>query len=110
MSARAALADARVTGPKPMMETLAAGAGRFSEMPKIPSLALRIARVAAGEVDVALVTANARDWDLAAADLVLAEAGGALSDLAGDACVYNRPEPVHGALLRCVARLASAPR
>lgn len=99
VSAQAALGQARITGPKPMMDTLAARAGPLSEMPKIPSLALRIARVAAGEVDIALVTANARDWDLAAADLVLAEAGGALSDLVGAAPVYNRPEPVHGALL-----------
>lgn len=99
VSAHAALGDARITGPKPMLETLARHAGPFSEMPKIPSLALRIARVAAGDVDIALVTANARDWDLAAADLVLSEAGGALSSLAGIAPVYNRPEPVHGALL-----------
>ncbi|WP_349369893.1 3'(2'),5'-bisphosphate nucleotidase CysQ [Salinarimonas sp.] len=99
VSAPQGVGGTRVTGPKPMMDTLARRAGPISEMPKVPSLALRIARVAAGDVDAALVTANARDWDLAAADLVLAEAGGALSSLTGDAPVYNRPEPVHGALL-----------
>ena len=70
---------------------------------KIPSLALRIVRVAEGSVDVGLISANARDWDLAAADLILREAGGVMSDLSGEALRYNRPEPVHGLL-------AAAPR
>ncbi|WP_052341765.1 3'(2'),5'-bisphosphate nucleotidase CysQ [Salinarimonas rosea] len=96
---RETLAGANVAGPKPMVDALARRSGPFGAVTKVPSLALRIARVASGEHDLALVTANARDWDLAAADLVLAEAGGTLSDPAGAAPVYNRPEPVHGVLV-----------
>ncbi len=38
---------------------------------KIGSLALRISRVAQGALDAAFVGGNSRDWDLAAADLLL---------------------------------------
>lgn len=93
------LADTRVAGPKPMIDQLMRRAGAMTAAAKIPSLALRLSRIAAGEIDVALVSANARDWDLAAADLVLAEAGGALSDPVGTRPVYNRPDPVHGVLV-----------
>lgn len=98
VSAHPTLRDARVAGPQPMADALARSVGRVARSPKVPSLALRIARVAAGEIDVGLVTRNARDWDIAAADLILREAGGVLSDEAGRAPVYNRPDPVHGEL------------
>ncbi len=100
-----ALPTARVTGPKPMIDRLARGASpdradvAFDRIDRIPSLALRVARVAEGSVDVGLVSSNARDWDLAAADLILREAGGSVSDMAGVPTVYNRPDPVHGELI-----------
>ncbi|MET0744081.1 MAG: inositol monophosphatase family protein, partial [Microvirga sp.] len=50
-------------------------------------------------VDVGLISGNARDWDIAAADLILREAGGVVCDLKGQATTYNRPDPVHGELL-----------
>ena len=68
-------------------------------LPRIGSLALRLARVAHGEVDIAVVSGNSHDWDLAAADLLVHEAGGALTDLDGERLVYNRPKPVHGLLV-----------
>ena len=43
--------------------------------PRIPSLALRLARVANGALDLGFASANAHDWDVAAADVVLREAG-----------------------------------
>ena len=46
--------------------------------PKIHSLALRIARVAQGQLDAAFAGKGAHDWDLAAADLLVQEAGGRL--------------------------------
>ncbi len=100
-----ALPTARVTGPKPMIDRLARGASRdrtevaFHRIDRIPSLALRVARVAEGSVDVGLVSSDARDWDLAAADLILREAGGSVSDMSGVPTVYNRPDPVHGELI-----------
>jgi len=33
------------------------------------------------------------DWDLAAGELLVREAGGRVSTTAGEACVYNRAEP-----------------
>ena len=105
VSAQSRLPGARVTGPKPMMDTLARGATRDGAKPefvvveRVPSLALRVARVAEGSIDVGLVSSDARDWDLAGADLLLREAGGSVSDLSGTPTTYNRPDPVHGSLI-----------
>lgn len=102
VDARQSLAGARVTGPKPMLDRLAQGAAPdpdFEVIQRIPSLALRLARVADGTVDVGMISGNARDWDLAAADLVLREAGGIVCDFGGAATPYNRADPVHGELL-----------
>ena len=57
--------------------------------PRLPSLAMRIARVATGECDVALARENSYDWDIAAADLILHEAGGVLTDWHGTRAVLQ---------------------
>ena len=67
--------------------------------PKIHSLALRMTRVAEGRIDAAFASVNAYDWDLAAADLLVHEAGGVMTNLAGELLVYNLHDPVHGAVL-----------
>lgn len=64
----------------------------------IPSLAYRIAMVADGRLDGTFVKGNSHDWDLAAADLMLACAGGRLVDLDGEPIVYNRAEVTHKVL------------
>ena len=66
---------------------------------KIGSLALRISRVAQGAIDAAFVGGNSRDWDLAAADLLVSEAGGRLTTVHGAALAYNRVEVTHEVLL-----------
>ena len=66
---------------------------------KIGSLALRISRVAQGALDAAFVGGNSHDWDIAAADLLLREAGGQLTTLRGDALVYNRVQVTHEVLV-----------
>src|SRR5262249_5101843 len=63
------------------------------------SLALRLARVAQGACDAAFAGGNSHDWDLAAADLLVHEAGGALTPIAGGTLAYNRPVPRHGMLV-----------
>jgi myo-inositol-1(or 4)-monophosphatase len=73
--------------------------------PRIPSLALRLCRVAEGSVDAGLVSTDARDWDLAAADLILTEAGGMLTGLDSQAPRYNERDPVHGELVAASRRL-----
>lgn len=67
----------------------------------IPSLAYRIAMVAKGDVDVAFARPGAHDWDLAAADLLLANAGGRLFDLENRDIRYNQKNIRSGALIAC---------
>jgi myo-inositol-1(or 4)-monophosphatase len=93
------LANARVAGPKKTLDQLSAIDSATVQEPKIFSLALRLARVAEGRIDAAFASVNARDWDLAAADLLVHEAGGAMTDFTGKALVYNLHDPVHGAIL-----------
>jgi myo-inositol-1(or 4)-monophosphatase len=93
------LDDARIAAPKSHLDRLVAINPRVRPQPKIFSLALRTTRVATGELDIAFGSKNSHDWDLAAADLLVHEAGGALTDLTGTAITYNRPDPVHGALI-----------
>ncbi|WP_407519365.1 3'(2'),5'-bisphosphate nucleotidase CysQ [Methylobacterium oryzisoli] len=105
VSGLAGLAGARVAGPKPMVDQLERRLGfggtadALVRVKRIPSLALRVARVAEGSVDLGLISSDARDWDLAGADLILREAGGAILDLAGRPPAYNRREPIHGELV-----------
>jgi myo-inositol-1(or 4)-monophosphatase len=91
--------SAHAAGPKPMLERLAPVAPRLVAEPKVFSLALRLARVAAGTLDLAFASENSHDWDLAAADLLVHEAGGALTTFAGQQLIYNRADPLHGALV-----------
>jgi myo-inositol-1(or 4)-monophosphatase len=100
-----ALDHARITGPKPLMDRLEHRFGAVERLPKVPSLALRLARVADGSIDVGLVSSNAQDWDIAAADLILQEAGARLTGLDGAIPVYNRPQPTHGEMIAVASRL-----
>ncbi len=92
------LDGARAAGPKPMLERLAQSAPGMIAEPKVHSLALRLARTAAGRLDLAFASGNSHDWDLAAADLLLHEAGGVLTNFEGRPIVYNSAEARHGAL------------
>ena len=100
--------DMRITCPGNLAKALREAGIDFAFQPKIASLALRIVKVASGEYDAGFATRNSHDWDLAAADLVLTEAGGILADLDGDPLVYNRAEPVHGVLTVAPVRLQPA--
>jgi myo-inositol-1(or 4)-monophosphatase len=54
------------------------------------SIAYRVSQVAAGRFDAAITMAGLHDWDLAAADVIIREAGGALTSLEGAVPQYNR--------------------
>jgi myo-inositol-1(or 4)-monophosphatase len=95
----ASLAQTRIAGPKSYLDRLAAVAPPFTAMPRVRSLALRLARVAQGACDIAIAGIDSHDWDLAAADLLVHEAGGALTPVGGSAVIYNRPVPRHGMLV-----------
>jgi len=93
------LANARVSGPRGFLDSLARVDPALVVMPRVYSVALRFARVAQGRLDVAFAAGRGHDWDLAAADLLVHEAHGALTTLAGESLIYNRPEPTHDALV-----------
>ena len=95
----AALAQARIAAPRKLLDRLQAIAPPFAVMPRTHSLALRLARVAEGTFDAGIAGGSSHDWDLAAADLLVHEAGGALTSFAGDTVTYNRPVPRHGTLV-----------
>jgi len=93
------LRGARVAGPRRYLESLSAISPAIVIEPKVNSLALRLTRVAQGVFDVAFASHHSHDWDLAAADLLVHEAGGTLTTFGGEVLAYNRPEPTHGALI-----------
>jgi len=95
----ARLEGARVAGPKSYLERLTALGIAIEAVPRIHSIALRFARIARGTLDVAFSAGSSQDWDLAAADLLVHEAGGALTTLTGRLLVYNRAELAHGPLV-----------
>jgi len=88
----------RVAGPKPLVERLAPSKG-IALHPRIGSLALRLCRVAHGALDAAFAGGQSRDWDLAAAHLIVQEADGNMTALSGDPILYNRPDVAHGILV-----------
>ena len=89
----------RVAGPKPLVERLKQSGGEIVLHPRIGSLALRLCRVAQGRLDAAFAGGQSRDWDLAAANLIVQEADGNMTALSGDAISYNRREVTHGVLV-----------
>jgi myo-inositol-1(or 4)-monophosphatase len=89
----------RMAGPKPLVERLSPSPGEIALHPRIGSLALRLCRVAQGRLDAAFAGGQSRDWDLAAADLIVHEADGNMTALTGDPILYNRREVAHGVLV-----------
>jgi len=89
----------RMAGPKPLVQRLSPSSGEITLFPRIGSLALRLCRVADGSLDAAFAGGQSRDWDLAAANLIVQEANGRMTALSGDAIEYNRREVTHGVLV-----------
>ncbi len=69
------------------------------------SVAYRVALTADGSFDATLSLSAKRDWDLAAADIILREAGGRITDREDQSLVYNRPEAVQPTMLAAGPRL-----
>ena len=89
----------RLAGPKPLVERLNRSSGEITLYPRIGSLALRLCRVAQGSLDAAFAGGQSRDWDLAAANLIVHEANGNMTALSGDPILYNRRDVAHGVLV-----------
>jgi myo-inositol-1(or 4)-monophosphatase len=102
------LAGARLAGPRGWLKTNAIVNSGAELQPHIPALAYRMTSVAAGKLDAAIASARANDWDLAAADLLVHEAGGRLTELDGRVPRYNQEIPRHGVLAAANVNLLPA--
>jgi len=63
------------------------------------SVAYRVVLVADGSADASVSLTPKRDWDLAAADIILTEAGGRLTTAAGQTLIYNRADTLQPSLV-----------
>ncbi len=59
----------------------------------VNSVAYRLALVACGRADATISLSNKSEWDLAAAALLVEEAGGIVTDHHGESHLYNRASP-----------------
>jgi myo-inositol-1(or 4)-monophosphatase len=71
----------------------------------VNSVAYRLALVAAGKADATISLSNKSEWDLAAASVIVEEAGGVITDHRGQAHLYNRESPRLPSLVASGARL-----
>jgi myo-inositol-1(or 4)-monophosphatase len=72
------------------------------------SVAYRLVLVADGSADLSVSLTAKRDWDLAAADVILHEAGGLLTDASGATLIYNRPVTLQASLVAANPKLHAA--
>jgi myo-inositol-1(or 4)-monophosphatase len=109
LSAAADWPPRAAAGPKSVVQAIAATLGSpIAITPRVPSLAYRLCMAARGDVDFAVAAENSHDWDIAATDLLLEEAGARLIDGSGERLLYNARHVRRGALL--AASESVAPR
>lgn len=70
-----------------------------AEFDHLNSIAYRIAVVASQSFDASLSLSAKSDWDIAAADLILSEAGGISTTTKGAEIIYNLENPVHDTVI-----------
>lgn len=108
---RHAIGGSRVVGSRGALKKIGASIEAHGNT-DVP-IALRLCLVASGVYDAAVSTGRKHDWDVAAGDLILFEAGGAVTDLHGQPYRFNRAEtwqsgmvaaskPLHHQILRVV--------
>lgn len=68
-------------------------------LPKPNATLLRMCHVASGQSDATIALAQKSDWDLAAGEIIVSEAGGLATTHLGEAFLYNRDEPAQRSLL-----------
>jgi myo-inositol-1(or 4)-monophosphatase len=90
---------ARVAGPTALMTRLRNSVPDVRDGGYIASLALRIAMIADERLDLAFARPNAHDWDIAAAHLIVTEAGGTLLAANGEDIRYNQAVTTHPGLV-----------
>lgn len=76
------------------------------ELVPCSGLACKMALVAAGEVDATVTPCTRSEWDAAAGDLIVSEAGGWSGELVGTELRYNLPQPLFRGVV-CTSAAAS---
>ncbi len=90
----------KIAGAKAFLNAYCEATGHELEhMHHVPSLAYRVAMIACRKMDATFIKPNAHDWDLAAADLILTEAGGEILRVDGSRPQYARADTRHGTLV-----------
>jgi myo-inositol-1(or 4)-monophosphatase len=94
-------------GPKPLLQAIGSKLGAPVDIaPRVPSLAYRLCMVARGAIQFAVAAKHSHDWDIAAADCLIEEAGGRLTDGSGERVLYNTTKIRRDALLAAPEPLA----
>jgi myo-inositol-1(or 4)-monophosphatase len=70
----------------------------YTRGPHYPSLAYRLVQVATGKLDAAVARRGSHDWDIAAAAVILDEAGVDFADVCVEGLRFNKADVRHGAL------------
>ncbi|WP_299480444.1 3'(2'),5'-bisphosphate nucleotidase CysQ [uncultured Roseibium sp.] len=99
VSEKKEIAGATLTGTHSIVSNTDVIAAGFEKAEILRSLAYRLVMVAAGRIDVGAARGGPSDWDLAAADLLVEEAGGSVMGLSGQPLTYNRARTGHPALI-----------
>ncbi len=94
-------------GPRNILNAMGARLGEPLDIkPFVPSLAYRLSLAAMGALDFAVAATDSHDWDVAAADILLEEAGALLVETSGERLLYNRAATRRDALLAAPEALA----
>ena len=101
------LEGARIAGNRKALADLAPLGVAADPSGSLP-LQLRLAHVAAGRLDGAVSIGKRNDWDLAAGELLVTEAGGRVSGSSGEGYIYNRREPWQQGLVAAGAKRHAA--
>lgn len=109
-SACAAIEGCRMLGDKAMFAHPAWSVAPNTAWPEMHietrnSIAYRMALVAGGTFDAALALSAKGDWDLAAADLIVHEAGGLCTGYRGDTLHYNGAVPLQRTMVTAAPAL-----
>ena len=108
IAAPAAGAELVVGGPRSLVDRLDVAGHGVRRHRHVPSLAYRLSMVARGAMHATFVKPYSSDWDVAAAGLVLQEAGGVFVDAHGEPVAYNKRDPLKGTLVGCHPDLTEA--
>lgn len=100
------LSGLKIGGPQALLGPLEPHGVR--KAPWIYALANRLVQVAGGTLDAAVARPRSHDWDIAAAHLILEEAGARLIGFDGAVPTYNRATTRQGGLIAAGPKRAAA--